>query len=103
MDDARKMIERLSVCCNQKPLEEKKTKKDEKLSMYRYSSLMTVPVESGVLATAHGMGRERRMRLLHEPFRIVVGTLQKYSLNGLIKKQSVSRVRVRTNTSIVLL
>lgn len=59
----------LSVSCTQKLLKEEGAKNKEK-SVYRFTSLMTVPLESDILATACSERRERQMRVLHEAIKI---------------------------------
>lgn len=66
----------LPVFCTAEQLERKGNGEYEEKSVYEFTSSKIVPLESGVRVPADSVGRERRMWLLHESMKVVVGPLQ---------------------------
>lgn len=52
------------------------------MSVYRFTSLMTVPFKSGVLVTKESVGRRHRMMAPPEAVKVVVAPLQNCELSG---------------------
>lgn len=52
------------------------------MSLYGFTSLMTVLMESGVFASGHSVGREQKMRELYKAMKVAVGPEQKFELKG---------------------
>lgn len=61
---------------------------DKEMPMYRLASLMKEPLESSVSVTVDSVEREKRMKVLHEAIKVVIGFLQEYKLKGFFVKTS---------------
>lgn len=75
-DNGNPLVRFPAVCCTQQQLEEKVIGGDDDMSVYGVTSSKIMLFESGTKSTASSMGKERRMRVLHEAIEVVIGPLQ---------------------------
>lgn len=74
------------VCCIQTHLKKDKSRKSEQMTLYGFTSSVTLPLESRILVTADSVGRIRMMRAFHKTLKVVVRPLQKSAFKVLVVK-----------------
>lgn len=93
----------LPVCCNDEQLEGEGSGENERISVYGLTSTNMVPLEGGVPFDVDSVRRNRRITILHEEMKIVVGPVQDCKpKESFLKNQKDGYVEERTVICIVI-
>lgn len=82
IDQGHALVAFLPVCTGDEEMEEDVVGEGREVSVYRFTSLETVPLEDGARVVGKVMERERRMRMIYRAMKMVVWPLEKYERSG---------------------